>query len=294
MIVGSGVIVFAGWRNRQVNERKELLELWETGSYKEAFELSRDWLVNKPMDFLLLTVHGFSSFQLAVAQINAHDTQVYIDECIWSLRKALLCKEGPGDFRIHYVLGKAYYYKGSGYEDLAVRYLEDARAGGFQADDIPELLGLAYAAIHDYRNSVAAFSEALSPVRAAGEDAEAGDTVAPDLLLLSIAQSYLALEEEEAARAYLMRLLDTSRDSASIIAARLILGDIFAKNGDVSGAEAQYLAILEENGENAEAHFQLGELYASAGDSTKARAEWRRALRINSAHRQARVRLNLL
>jgi tetratricopeptide (TPR) repeat protein len=291
-MASSGIVVFVGWKNRQVNERKELLEYWNAGAYKEAFELSRDWLVNKPVDFLLLTVHGFSSFQLAVAQINAHDTQVYIDECIWSLRKALLCKEGPGDYRIHYVLGKAYYYKGPGYEDLTVRYLQEAREGGFLAADMPELLGLAYAAVHDYRSSVAAFSEALLPESTEVSSFDSG-AAPPDLLLLAMAQSYLALEEEASARAYLMRLLETSRDSNSIIAARLLLGGIYGKNGDVSGAEAQYLAILEENGENAEAHFQLGELYAAGGDSTKARFEWRRALRFNPAHRPARARLNL-
>jgi tetratricopeptide (TPR) repeat protein len=232
------------------------------------------------MDFFLLTMHGFSAYQLAVAQINDYDTISYVDECIWSLRTALLSDEGPGDPRIPYVLGKAYYAKGEGYEDLAINFLETARDENYEAGDLPEYLGLAYAAIHDYRSSVAAFSLALD-----GNDS--------DLLLFSIARSYLALEETETAAAYLMRCVEGSKDSDTIIAARLLLGQILEDSGDASGAEAQYLAILEENGENAEAHFQLGELYNAAGDGTRARAEWRRTIRIDPAHRSARARLNM-
>ncbi|MDR0452694.1 MAG: tetratricopeptide repeat protein [Treponema sp.] len=280
LALGAASVFFIGVRKQISSEREELLGLWEEGSYETAYAVSRDKLIAKPMDFFLLTMYGFSSYQLAVAQINDYDTKSYIDECIWSLRKALLCREGPGDLRISYVLGKAYYAKGPGYEDLAVSFLESARDGGYEARDLPEYLGLAYAAVRDYRSSVAAFSLALSENNS-------------DLLLLSIARSYIALEETETAAAYLARCVESSRDSNTIITARLLLGEISAKSGDVSGAETQYLAILEENGENAEAHFQLGELYDAAGDGTRARAEWRRAIRINPAHRSARARLNM-
>ena len=280
LVTGAASVFFIGIKNQISNEREELLRLWEDGSYDMTYTLSKEKLISKPMDFFLLTMHGFSAYQLAVAQINDYDTRSYIDECIWSLRKALLCGEGPEDLRISYVLGKAYYAKGSGYEDLAVKFLETARDGNYVARDLPEYLGLVYAAIHDYRSSVAAFSLALNENTS-------------DLLLLSIARSYIALEETETAVAYLARCIEYSRDSNTIIRSRLLLGDILEESGDVSGAEAQYLAILEENGENAEAHFQLGELYAGAGDGTRARAEWRRAVRADPAHRSARARLNM-
>jgi tetratricopeptide (TPR) repeat protein len=296
LLLSSLVIVFIGWRNRVGNERKELTRLWEEGSYENVYGLSGSRLTAKPMDFFLLTLHGFSAYQLAVAQINDYDTQTYIDECIWSLRKALLCKEGPEDLRIHYVLGKAYFSKGSGYADLAVKYLEAAREGNYPARDLPEYLGLAYASVQDYRKSVAAFSLALEPIPAGFSEEEnpAPESGTPsDLLLLSIARSYLELGELDTAKAYLIRCVETSRDSNNMVSARLLLGDIFGKSGDNAGAEAQYLAILETSGENAEAHFQLGELYAAGGDPVRARAEWRRAVGIDPAHGLARTRLNM-
>jgi tetratricopeptide (TPR) repeat protein len=204
-----------------------------------------------------------------------------VDDSIWSLRKALLSRDSSQDGRIFYVLGKAYYYKGQGYADLAVNYLEKAWDANFRARDIPEYLGLAYAALGDYRSSVSAFSLSLT-----------GEIEPSDILLLAIARSYLAMEELEAARAYLVRCLQVSRDSNTIVVARLLLGNTLAKTGDLEGAEAEYLRVLEESGENAEAYFQLGELYALRGDTTRARAEWRRALRLDPTHGPARSRLN--
>jgi tetratricopeptide (TPR) repeat protein len=297
-LAGAALSFVVSLKNRGGAIQKDLLGLWEEGSYKSVFELSKAELYQKPLDYFLLTIHGFSAYQLGISQINSSDTTAYIDECIWSLRKALIAKSKGADGRVYYVLGKAYYYKGAFFADLSVKFLEQARAFSYAARDIPEYLGLAYAALRDYRSSVAAFTLALNPSSAGGsEPEEAGEGDAgkgpSDLLLLSIARSYIALGEPLPAKAYLLRCIEISRDSWSVVAARLLLGGILAEEGAGEEAEAQYLLVLNENGENAEAHYQLGELYAARGDMTRARAEWRRAVRIDPAHRQARLRLNI-
>jgi tetratricopeptide (TPR) repeat protein len=261
------------------NESRQLRDFFESGAFEAAYDQSGEMLKKKPLDFFLLTVNGFSAYQLAIAQTNTFDTLSFIDNCIWSLRKALLSRGNDG--RVFYVLGKAYYYKGTGYSDLAVNYLEKARAAMYRAADIPEYLGLAYAAMRDFRSSVEAFSLALT-----------GETPPSDILLLAIARSYVALDEAEQAKAYLIRCLEITRDSKTTAAAHLVLGNTLVKTGDIQGAEKEYLKVIEENDNIAEAHFQLGELYALGGDVTRARAEWRRALRIDPAHGPARSRLN--
>jgi tetratricopeptide (TPR) repeat protein len=205
-----------------------------------------------------------------------------MDECIRSLRKALLLKESSADGRVYYVLGKAYSYKSDVYADLAIKYLEIARNLSYNAEDISEYLGLAYAAIGDYRGSVEAFSEALGY-----------NVKTKDALLLSIARSYMALEEFDTARAYLLRCIEISPDVKSVLTARLLLAEIFREIGDHDGAESQYFSILNETGENAEVHYQLGELYSLKGDATRARSEWRLAYRTDPAHAKARARLNI-
>jgi tetratricopeptide (TPR) repeat protein len=293
LLVSISVPFMQGFRNRPGGEKKELLRFWEEGSFDQVFSTSKTVLLSNPLDYFMLTIHGFAAYQMGISQINNFDTLAYIDECIWSLRRALLLKDSLHDGRVYYVLGKAYSYKGSDYADLAVKYLEKARALSYNAADISEYLGLAYAATGDYRSSVEAFSRALDP---SAPDSGAGITASAntsDLLLVSIARSYMALEEKESARAYLLRCIEISRDSKIRFTARLLLGEILRDSGDLEGAEGQFAGILEEAGENAEARYQLGELYALKGDAAGARAEWRQALRKDPAHAKARARLNM-
>jgi tetratricopeptide (TPR) repeat protein len=282
LIVGIPLFLIAPIQSRKNTERRQLLQAWESGVYDTAYLLSADALSAKPMDYFLLTINGFSAFQLGISQINATDTLFYIDQCIQALRKAIQIKDAAQDGRVFYVLGKAYYYKGREYADLVITYLEKALELSFAAQDIPEYLGLAYAATGDYRSSVEAFSLALSPPNANPSD----------LLLLSIARSYSELGETETARAYLMRCLEVTRDSKTVVTARFLLAEIYSAIGNSEEAEKQYLAVVEADGDNAEAYYQLGELYARRGDMTQARAQWRLSLRADPGFQKARARIN--
>ena len=261
-------------------DRGEMLRLWEAGSFGEAHRMAVEGLDARPLDYFLLTMRGFSAYQLGISQVSRLQATEYFGDSIRALRRAMLLREAETDGRLFYVLGKAYFYMGDGFADSAVRYLERARELGHAASDIPEFLGLAYAAIGDYTSSVIAFAEALEANRPSA------------LLLFSIAESYAALGEFEKARAYLMRCISVSMDSQTTFAARLFLADVLRNLGDVSGAIAQVMETIEEAGESAEARFQLGELYAYLGDTFRARAEWRRAVDADATHLRARARLS--
>jgi tetratricopeptide (TPR) repeat protein len=276
----------------KTDAEKELLALWEAGAYAEAFETSKLELAVNPLNYLTLLINGFSAYQLGIAQINSSDTLRFIDQCVWSLRKALLSKRTSNLGELYYVLGKAYYHKGPAFADLAVEFLERARILSFQARDISEFLGLSYARIRDYRSSIAAFALALQD--------EAG-TIPSDLLLISIARSYMALGDIDGeaprgeylvmAKPYLIRCAENSQDINTITAARLLYAEILEKEGNAGEAENQYLLVLDETGGSAEAYYRLGELYAGRGETARAWAEWRRAVRLDPAHRKARQRL---
>jgi tetratricopeptide (TPR) repeat protein len=276
------ILFIARVRSNTSNKRQELLRVWNANDFEQAYEISKNALSSKPLDYFLLTYNGFSAYQLGISQINSFSTLVYINECISSLRKALLVKFSSPDVRVWYVLGKAYTYKGEDYADLAIKYLEIAKSRSYNAADIPEYLGLAYAAYGDFRGSVEAFSQALVLSQNPS-----------DSLLLSIARSYMELEEYVIAADYLQRCIDTSPDSKSIFIARLLMAEVLRITGDHNGAEDQYVSILKDAGENAEVHYQLGELYSLKGDAVRARSEWRLAYRQDPAHAKARARLNM-
>ena len=282
-LLGLVVVLHINLRNQGGNERRELRSLFESGEYEGAYLLSSELLSENPLDFFLLTAHGYSAYQLAIAQINSFYTFTYLDDCIWSLRKALLVREDMPE--VHYVLGKAYYHKGSFYVDLAITYLEQARTASFLAADIPEYLGLSYALVGDYRSSIEAFSLALS--------GEYSNNSPSEDLLMDIARSYRELGENESAVAYLRHCIAISRDSSKVAEARLLLAGTIFDTGNHEEAEAEFLLFLEENGDNAEAFFMLGEIYLSRGDTTRARAEWRRAYNVDRFYPPARNRLSL-
>ncbi|MDR2471350.1 MAG: tetratricopeptide repeat protein [Treponema sp.] len=277
----TGFIYLFSLRARLAGEKREILEHWENASWEQAYEQSRAGLEARPMDAFFLTIHGFAAYQMAQAQVQNAGALDYIDECIWSLRRVLLGKNADRDGRIRYVLGKAYYARGSEYADLAVKYLEEARAADYGAGDLYQYLGLSYAAIREYRKSVEALSVSL--------DDDGGE--GSDLLLLFIARSYMGLEEWDTARSYLVRCAETSRDEELIQEARLLLGKTLHSSGDSDGAVAVLESVLEA-GENAEAAYELGELYASRGETTRARAAWRRAVRSDPNFAPAKARLN--
>jgi len=263
------------------SERQELLQVWNEGNFEKSYEISKNALDLSPVDYLLLTINGFSAYQLGISQINNQNILKFINECIFSLRKALLQKESAKDGRVYYVLGKAYYYKGAEYADLAVKYLETANTLGYLASDIPEYLGLSYAAYGDYRSSIEAFTRAFDPEKPLADN-----------FLIAIARSYIAMEEYNVAQGYLKRCIDFSPDSRSVIKARMLSAEIYAACEDYDNAMTQYQTILSDSGENSEVHFQLGEIFLLKGDTTRARSEWRTAYRLDPAHARARARLN--
>jgi len=278
-------IFFFGVKFREAGNKKKLLVNWEQGAWMETYETSKEALTLKPMDTFYLTINGFAAYQAAMAQINNTGALEFIDQSIWSLRRALLGKNTDKDGRIRYVLGKAYYAKGPDYADLSVRYLEEAKSVQLNAGDLNEYLGLAYAAIKDYGKSIEALTASLD---SAGKDEDS------DLLLMRIAQSYMGLEDWEAAKSYLIRCTSASRDTGLAQKSRLLLGKVLRNSGDLDGAIAVFDSVLEESGENAEAAFEIGEIYASRGEMIRARAAWRRAHRADPNFAPVLSRLNTL
>ncbi|AEJ19536.1 tetratricopeptide repeat protein [Gracilinema caldarium] len=276
------IVIIRNHHLQQINNRDYLLSLWNNGRYEDVLQRVKSDLQKKPLDTFLLIMYGFSAFQVAESQTAPQDAQVYYDDCISSLRKVLLYKSKSKDGRIPYVLGKAYFKSGPAYADSAILYLEKAKKLGYSAPDLYEYLGLAYASVKDYRNSVVAFSEALQPEKDPS-----------DVLLLAIATSYIGLSDYDNAKAYLYRCIESTKDDDLRSKARLSLASLFVSEGKQQEAMDQYLAIIANNDQNAEAHFQLGELYANFGDAIKARSEWRKTLKIDPNHGPARNRLSM-
>ena len=253
-----------------------LYRAWESYDYQNVYDISTDILRKKPFNNAALMLHGYAAFFLSLSATDTTQSQDLLDESINALRLALLTAKDKTVSQLEYMLGKAYFYKDTFssyyyYADLAVRYLTRARRDGYQADDIPEFLGLSYASLDMTMESISAFTEALL-VRES------------DLLLLSIAEQYYKAGQSVAAGQYLYRISQDCKDEKILLRGSLLHGQIALEDEKYAEAEKEFQAILEKNENSADAYYYLGVLYEKQGDSARARSQWRRALRVQPNH----------
>lgn len=257
----------------------DIYEQWNGRNYQAVYDMASVLLQRKPLHNTALTFRGYAGFYLAVAQTDAVSAQNLLDEAINNLRIARLSASGSVRPQIYYMLGKSYFYKNTlssyhYYSDLAINYLNKARAEGYEADDIPEYLGLSYAALDMTQESIAAFTEALL-VRES------------DILLLAIAEQYYKNGQLSAAKAYLHRVATGTKDDTLRLRSKSLLGQILLEEGGLDDAKKEFDSILEKDPGYADAYYGLGVIYERQGDLVKARAEWRKALRLDVGHQNA-------
>ena len=113
-----------------------------------------------------------------------------------------------------------------------------------------------------------------------------------DILYLTVAQSYVHLDDFQNAENYLNRAITNTRDVTIEEKSRFLLGDIYLKRKSYQKAIDQYTSILSKNADSADAYYDRGLIYQEMGDTVRARADWRKAIRINPGHSGARLHLN--
>lgn len=254
---------------------KKIVDAWNQYDYQKVNELTAVLLEENPFNNFALVYHGFSSFYVALSQLDTLSTQNYLDDAINSLRIALYSSKSKLRGQIAYVLGKAYFYKNTitsyYYSDLAIKYLEEAKNSGYKPDDLYEYLGLSYAALDMTMESIAAFTEALI-VRESYS------------LLLSIGEQYYKTGQENVAKQYLYRIVNDCEDDNLVNKSLNLLGLIYIDEKDYGKARKSFDNILKKNQNSADAFYGIGVIYEKQGDLVKARSEWRKALKIHVNH----------
>lgn len=256
---------------------------WNNFDYQMSYDISAQILYKTPFDPTALMYHGYASYFLAISENDTEQAQFLFNEAINSLRLAILQASDKVVPQLEFMLGKAYFYKdvlssSNYYSDLAVKYLLLAKSKGYAAVELPEILGLSYSALGMTNESISAFTEALN-IRET------------DVLLLSIAEQYMASNQYSAAEQYLYRISKNCKDEKIILKTHYLLGKIYINKENYTEAENELLKVIEKNENFADAYYELGVIYEKQGDIAKARAEWRKSLRIEYNHIEAQKKL---
>lgn len=283
-VVGLSVISIPIYRKISYNIQNKpsiskLQKQWEQKDYQGVFDTSSILIEKNPINNTVLTYRGYSAFFLGVAETAPETAQTYMNESIRSLRIALMNAKEKTVPQIKYMLGKAYFHKNiicsyHYYADLVIKYLEESLDEGYQADDIPELLGLSYGQLGMPYESIRRFSDALL-IRES------------DFLLFNIAKEYYAQGNPTAAKQYLFTVSEKTNDDRLLIKAQNLLAKIYLDEEKYEDARELFNQILSKDDNSAEAHYGLGVIYEKNGDLVKARAEWRKCLRLDNSYEDA-------
>lgn len=257
----------------------KLQNQWSVYDYAGVYETSTSLLEKQYLSNTVLTYRGYAAFFLGVSETDSAVAQQYINESIRCLRVALMTAKEKTVPQIKYMLGKAYFYKNiicsyHYYADLVVKYLEEAKAQGYVAEDIPEFLGLSYGQLGKPYESISRFSDALL-IRDS------------DSLLLNIAEQYYKQGQISAAKQYLFQVSAKAEDDNLLLKSQTILAKIYLEEEKYDEAKELFDAILSKNENSPDAHYGLGIIYEKNGDMVKARAEWRKTLKIDSSYEDA-------
>jgi Flp pilus assembly protein TadD len=104
----------------------------------------------------------------------------------------------------------------------------------------------------------------------------------------------LTLGETEAAWEQFHYVLQTASSTELKLAARICLGAVCARAGDLAGAAKHWAQVLREENNIAPVHYSLGTIHAHFGNQEGARREWQECLRIDPNHHEAAVALGEL
>jgi tetratricopeptide (TPR) repeat protein len=287
LVVGgslTGVVLWAATQERPlfnafgVGESYHLYELWRNGERQTLIAAANQTLEQHPMHPDALALRGFARFYAGMASNDTQEREAFLRDSVADLRRALLVEEPPMEAEIHYVLGKAYFHRGAFFYDLAVEELTKAADGGLAREDMYEYLAVASVDLGEPEAAVAYLQEAIEKSPTA-------------ILYHTLGTTLLAMDRLREAEDALQQAVRLSDDTFLLEQSRLILGEIYRRQGEFERSESQYRMILEENPRSADAHFYLGELYQERGETERARFEWREAFRIDPNHLEAIQRL---
>ncbi len=261
------------------HSRKEILDTWNAGDTEASLSMTRASLESQPLDPFYLSMNGIAAYYLSSSRTEGDERQALLDESVFSLRKALATGESlPVKAQVEYVLGKAYFQKGSPWFDLAAEFLSLAKTHGYEAKDMEHYLALSFAGQEKHAEAAAHFETAIAQLSS-------------DVLMLSAAISYKELGDINRSAELLAKAIEISGDGIVVQRARSMLGEFAIARKDWTEARNLFQAVVEADPRSAEGWYSLGLVSEALGDPIRARSEWRKATSIDPNHIEARKKL---
>ncbi len=260
-------------------QRSNIVGLWEAGDYARVLAYSESVLERNPIDARALFFAGAASYYLLSFGSVPEDQGRYLNQAILNLRTYLELKRNPPyAAEAHYLLGKAYYNKGSAYVNLVIQHLQKAIDMGYQNTDIAEYIGMAHILSGDYVMGVEYLDKA--PYRK--------DNYA---LEYNMAKAYTLAENYEEALKLYQNVYKNSADDNLKDQAYLQMAKVYYQLNWHTEAKEIFINFLRKYPNNTEAHFGLGEIYYLEKNTRAAKRQWEAVVRLDPLNVEALTRL---
>lgn len=206
--------------------------LWNNSDYSGLLLAAEECLYSNPYDAEALYYGSAAAFYYGIRQISPADMIPYFDRTIRYARTLIALGQPPHEGMLEYLLGKAYFYKGFYYYDLAASYLESSLKKGYFNPDIYEYLAECHGLLGNPEISTQFYLLSL--------EKEANSAV-----YIKVALNCFQIRQYDQAEDYYMKALDAASDDFEKETAFRHVIDFYIKLKNYTAARA-YLDQAEK------------------------------------------------
>ena len=242
-------------------------------------------------DGYLAFLAGSFNFRKGILEYNKDLKNMYLDKALYYFRKAMaLLHEMKNSGRLHYELGKCYFYKGEYYYYESLLELKKAKELGYNnksIDKITAIIKFKKGDISDINNLIDQFKESKKgEVESYFYDAE---TYKNNKDYNKAKKNFLRIEDY-----FLKKRVETEEKRYIIFKTLYSLGWLFYNEQNCDKAEEYYKKALLYEGKNADIYYWLAKVYQACKSRRKAKKMLEKALEIDPKHSDAKKKLKKL
>jgi tetratricopeptide (TPR) repeat protein len=259
---------FVGIYRMWFNDYRFIEKSLDSGDYNVVIHEGTPYLEKRPYNAKLMRYIGEAYYYISTS-LTGEEKEESLNKAILLIRKGIVLSQfSEALTKNYFLLGMAYFNKGSHYYELSAEYLVKALENGYRDNSVYEILGYCY-----YKMGVQ---------EKAIEYLEKAKVMTPkDIVYLFLAYAYKDHGMYESAIKELDYLINTTADDAILEESYAARAWIDFKEERFEQARENLQKVLNINQNSAYAHFWMGNIYEKEGDLISARKEWRLALKID-------------
>ncbi len=251
-------------------------------------------LINDPdfqEDGYLAYLAGTINFRKGLLETNKDLKNMYLDKALYHYRKAMaLLHKVKNNGRLHYELGKCYFYKGEYYYYESLLEFKKAKMAGYSNKNIDKIIAI----IKYKKGEISDITHLLDQFKNSKEnDVEnyfyKALTYKNNKDYDKAKESFLKIEFF-----FLNKNVEIGEKKYIIFRTLYSLGWLFYNEQNFNKAEEYYNKALLYEENNADIYYWLGKVYKANKSKKKARKMWEKTLQIDPEYKYARIQLKKL